>query len=260
LSESDISASSVAAANAVRSVVGASLSDRIYRDLAERIAKGKYAPDEKLPSEHELARSFGASRPIVRFALGRLREDGLIYSRRGAGSFVRAQAEAGHGEHNVLGFAPIETIADIQRCLEFRLTIEPDAAFHAAQRRSEAEIEAIHVALRGLEDATRRLKHREDIDFVFHRTIAQASNNHYYLTAFTALHDHVAVGMKLHGLSLMNTGPKLERVFREHLAIFHAVRDSDPQAARAAMRAHLESSRDRLFEGRLLNLASQDAR
>ena len=258
LAAPDMSGSSPEARDALRSMAGTSLADRVHHELAERIARGEYGAEGKLPSEHDLARMFGVSRPIVRFALGRLREEGLIYSRRGAGSFVRAPGQTGQNRHDVLGFTPIETIADIQRCFEFRLTIEPDAAFHAAQRRSNTDVDAIHAAIRGLEDATRRLQHRDDVDFIFHHSIAQASNNHYYVTAFTALHGHIAVGMRLHGLSLMNAGPKLEQVLREHLAIFHAVRDGKAEAAETAMRTHLEGSRDRLFEGRLLNLSSRD--
>lgn len=240
---------------AVRGTIGGSLVDRTYQQLAARIAAGDYGPDGKLPSENELARGFEVSRPIVREALGRLRKEGMIFSRQGAGSYV-----SGRSEHNVLGFAKIETIADIQRCFEFRLTLEPDAAFHAALRRSEESVAAMAVTIDALEEATRKLKHREDVDFVFHHAIAQASNNHYYATALTALQDHIAVGMKLHGLSLMNAGPKLEHVFREHLAIFEAIRDRDAEAARAGMRRHLESSRDRLFEGRLLDLSEPRTR
>ena len=66
---------------------------------------------------------------------------------------------------------------------------------------------------------------------------------------------HVAVGMKLHGQSLMGPQPGLEAVFEEHSSIFEAIRDRDAEAARTAMRLHLETSRDRLFEGRLLDLS-----
>jgi GntR family transcriptional repressor for pyruvate dehydrogenase complex len=60
----------------------------------------------------------GVSRPILRTALARLKTEGMIVSRQGAGSFVRDRATT------TLGFSPVETIADIQRCYEFRLTIE----------------------------------------------------------------------------------------------------------------------------------------
>ncbi|WP_164076733.1 FCD domain-containing protein, partial [Stenotrophomonas maltophilia] len=44
-------------------------------------------------------------------------------------------------------------------------------------------------------------------------------------------------------------------VFGEHSDIYEAVRDQDAEGARLAMRRHLEGSRDRLFEGRLLDLS-----
>ena len=85
--------------------------DRVYQLLLTRISNGEYAPDHKLPSEKELSDQFDVSRPIVREALERLRKEGLIYSRQGAGSFVRLRTEP-----RSLGFPPVETIADIQRC------------------------------------------------------------------------------------------------------------------------------------------------
>lgn len=229
---------------------GPSLVDKVYGELAERIANGDYAPDQKLPGEHELAGIFDVSRPVLREALGRLREDGLIYSRQGSGSFVQARAKA-----LPLGFARVETIADIQRCFEFRISMESDAAHFAALRRSDDNLVKMETALGLLREATRKRKHREDADYAFHLAISEATNNHYFATSLNALKDHVAVGMKLHGQSLMGPQPGLEEVFEEHSSIFEAIRDRDAEAARTAMRLHLESSRDRLFEGRLLDLS-----
>jgi GntR family transcriptional regulator, transcriptional repressor for pyruvate dehydrogenase complex len=224
--------------------------DRVYHLLFAKIANGDYSPDQKLPSEKELAEQFDVSRPIVREALERLRREDLIYSRQGAGSFVRIKSE-----QRALGFPPVETIADIQRCYEFRLTIEPDAAYFAAQRRNTSALEKIGQVLDMLGDATRQQRHREDADFAFHLAITEASNNHYYNSAMQALRTHISVGMKLHGLAVMGPSPGLQRVFEEHSRIFVAIRDGDATLAREQMRRHLEGSRDRLFEGRLLDLS-----
>jgi DNA-binding FadR family transcriptional regulator len=224
--------------------------DRVYHLLFAKISNGDYSPDEKLPSEKELAEQFDVSRPIVREALERLRREDLIYSRQGAGSFVRIRSE-----QRVLGFPPVETIADIQRCYEFRLTIEPDAAYYAAQRRNAAAVEKIGEVVEMLGDATRQQRHREDADFAFHLAITEASNNHYYRSAMQALRTHISVGMKLHGLALMGPSPGLQRVFEEHMRIYQAVRDGDAEAARERMRLHLEGSRNRLFEDRMLDLS-----
>lgn len=224
--------------------------DRVYQLLQTRIANGEYAPDQKLPSEKELSDQFDVSRPIVREALERLRQEGMIYSRQGAGSFVRLRSEP-----RALGFPPVETIADIQRCYEFRLTIEPEAAFYAAKRRNEAAIESIGKVVDLLSSATDQQRHREDADFAFHMAVADASNNHYYSSAMQALRSHIAVGMKLHGLALMGPGRGLEKVLEEHRHIYECIRDGDADTARQHMRKHLEGSRNRLFEDRVLDLS-----
>jgi GntR family transcriptional repressor for pyruvate dehydrogenase complex len=226
------------------------LADRVYHLLLTRISNGDYPADQRLPSEHDLAEQFQVSRPIVRDALERLRADDLIYSRQGAGSFVRVRPM-----QRTIGFSPVETIADIQRCYEFRLTIEPDAAFYAAKRRNDAIIERIRTVVDLLSDATRQHLHREDADFAFHLAVSEGSNNHYYLSSMQALKDHIAVGMKLHGAALMGPSPGLQRVFDEHNAIFEAIRLGEAEAARERMRLHLEESRARLFEGRVLDLS-----
>lgn len=59
------------------------LVDRVFDQLLERIRGGNYPPDSRLPGEHELASMLGVSRPIVRDALARLRDQGIVYARQG---------------------------------------------------------------------------------------------------------------------------------------------------------------------------------
>lgn len=227
-----------------------SLSEVVFERLKHAIKSGAYQSDERLPTEHELAAEFEVSRPVVRDALKKLRDLGLVYSRQGAGSFVRIQ-----GVKQPLGFGPLENIADLQNCYEFRITVEPEAAACAAERHSDTQIRVIHLALEALQDATSRQRHREDADFMFHLSIAQASGNTYFSTAMEALKDHIAIGMQFHGLSLKNSTSGLRHVFDEHAAIYEAIRTRDADLARNLMRQHLRGSRDRLFEGRRPELA-----
>ncbi|ETW11041.1 GntR family transcriptional regulator [Roseivivax marinus] len=225
------------------------LADRVYFTLKSRITNGDFGANEKLPSEHQLSEELSASRPVLRVALERLREEGLIYSRQGAGSFVCAAATT------PVGFAKVETLADIQRCYEFRLTIETAAAPLAAERHDDTALAEIAEALDLLRAATGSMQHREDADFAFHVAITRASNNHYYEATMRALRDHINVGMKLHGDALMSDGAKgLEAVLQEHTAIYEALRDRRAAEAGELMRRHLEHSRDRLFGGGLLDL------
>jgi GntR family transcriptional regulator, transcriptional repressor for pyruvate dehydrogenase complex len=226
------------------------LADRVYHLLYSRISNGDYPANQKLPSEKTLADEFGVSRPVLRAALERLRDQGLIHSRQGAGSYVREIRSV------PLGFARVETIADIQRCYEFRICIETTAARLAAARRSRDALEELDTALSLMNAATDSMTHREDADFAFHLAVAKAANNHYFEASMRALREHIYVGMKLHGQSLMSDGAKgLREVFGEHSAIFAAIRDFDSEAAERLMQAHLAHSRDRLFGGTLIDLS-----
>jgi GntR family transcriptional regulator len=60
------------------------ISNAIRREIASK----SLLPHSRLPSESELVQRFGVARETVRRAMARLRNERLIYSRTGAGSFV----------------------------------------------------------------------------------------------------------------------------------------------------------------------------
>jgi DNA-binding LacI/PurR family transcriptional regulator len=68
--------------------------ERIRQTLIDAIATGEYEPGQRLPSELELVKAFGASRPTVNRALRELQLSGVIERRAGSGSYVRADAVA----------------------------------------------------------------------------------------------------------------------------------------------------------------------
>lgn len=233
------------------------LVQNVYQALRAQIMLGQLQADQKLPGEHELAATYLVSRPIVREALRQLREERLIFSRRGSGSFV-AELPKTDVAPPALGFAPVETVADVQRCYDFRLTIEPDHAYWAALRWNDDALAQIAAALDLMRDATTAHLHRADADFAFHLAITMATNNHYYASSMTALKDHIYAGMKFHGNSLARAQMGLENVLGEHSRIFELIRAREPDQARAAMRTHLEGSRDRVFGGHMLDLRLRD--
>jgi GntR family transcriptional regulator / MocR family aminotransferase len=68
------------------------LSGEIYRQLRTAIVAGRLQPGDALPPTRELARGLSVSRTTVTEAYGRLWGEGLITSRRGAGTFVSESA------------------------------------------------------------------------------------------------------------------------------------------------------------------------
>jgi GntR family transcriptional regulator, transcriptional repressor for pyruvate dehydrogenase complex len=71
----------------------AGTSANVFEALLSDIVRGNYAPGARLPSERELAKTLGASRPTLREALRRLGEWGLIQVKRGSGVVVRPRRD-----------------------------------------------------------------------------------------------------------------------------------------------------------------------
>lgn len=62
---------------------------QISQWLRKKIEEGDFKPDEKLPSENELAKKFDVSRVTIRRALQSLESEEIIYRCQGLGSFVK---------------------------------------------------------------------------------------------------------------------------------------------------------------------------
>ena len=67
----------------------------LYHQLADillnRTRTGEYIPGSRIPSEHQLAASYGIGRPTVRQAIDLLVRKGILARKRGSGTFVRTE-------------------------------------------------------------------------------------------------------------------------------------------------------------------------
>lgn len=215
----------------------------LVEELRRRIVEGEIAPGQKLPSENELIAAHDVSRTVVREAITRLRADGLVRTRRGAGSYaLTPPAESG----GAWPARPVRTLADRRALLELRTALESEAAALAADRRSTAQIGAMRDALdrfdAGAGGPAAALEH----DFAFHRGIAEASGNPFVLDLIDAAGPEM-IAMPRHRLEVsQGSGADAGAVGHEHAAVLAAITDGDARAAAAAMRTHLVGSLRRL--------------
>ncbi len=227
----------------------ASLGDYLYERLTSLIEGGEFAEGSRLPSEGELAERFAVSRPSVREALSRLRESGVIVSRKGAGSYVQRLVGEG-SDRGSLGFAPISNLAQVKKCFEFRIGVEGEAAFWAAQNRSAETLGLLHVALGRLEEAIARRVIGMDADYDFHVAVAHASANEFFEIVMKSMRSSIVFAINLsRSLSLARPLDRLRVVQAEHIAIVRAIETGDKEAARSAMRTHVGNACTRVFEG-----------
>src|SRR5688572_22594396 len=160
------------------------LSERVVAVLRSQMLSGEIAPGRKLPTENQLTETFGVSRTVIREAIATLAADGLVESRQGAGIFVR--------DHPTLAFGSISLdigskISQALNVLEVRMGIEIESAGLAALRRNSAQEAQIHEAFFEFERLLAGLQATGRTDFAFHRAIAVATNNPFYVEVLDAL-------------------------------------------------------------------------
>ena len=65
--------------------------ESVYSQMTELISSGQWKASSKIPTEHELAETFHASRNSIRQAMSQLKALGLIESKRGYGTVIKKQ-------------------------------------------------------------------------------------------------------------------------------------------------------------------------
>lgn len=217
------------------------LAEQLYTQIYKQIESGQFPVNSKLPSEAELCEAFGVSRPVVREALSRLHTDGVVETQRGAGSFVRLRRDA-----ELFRLAPIGGLPELLRCMELRSAIEGDAAYLAASRRSDEDLQEMRAALDELAQAIEAREVGHAADLRFHQAVATACRNELFANSLQALSTQIFDFMRvMRSLALSSTHARLRMVQDEHEQIYRAILEEDPDRARQAMRQHIANSRSR---------------
>lgn len=140
--------------------------DISYR-LERLILDGGLAPEQKIPSERQLAERLQVSRSVIREALHELQGRGFIETRHGKGSFVSSMVRGADGfnepgplMHLFTGHP--RTLYDL---LEVREQLEGQAACLAAQRATSLDHHKITKAFRALESTDPLSNARPDHGF-----------------------------------------------------------------------------------------------
>ncbi|WP_458792612.1 FadR/GntR family transcriptional regulator [Yoonia sp. MH D7] len=221
------------------------LADQVYDQLLTKILEEEYPVHSRLPTEEVLADSFGVSRPIVRGALSRLRNDGIVQSRQGSGSYVLRRPD-----RQLISFVPIESVSDVQRCYEFRVDVEGAAAAWAAMRRDDNDLAEMDAAYQLMEQTYQQNALGVDADQRLHLTVARAAKNPLFSSVLESLSTQIAYGVKLsRSLTLLDVPDRQELVLAEHRAVLDAIRQKQPEVAQATMRHHITAAKDRMFLG-----------
>lgn len=209
------------------------LADQVSSQLKESIFQGEYQPGEKIPPEHQLVKSFGVSRVIVREAIRNLEQAGLIEIKRGpkGGAFVLPM------KHDAV-FQVIRDMlrlgnAKVAHIMEVRLDVEPVVAGLAAERATAEDMEMLSRGIEDMPDAPGDKYVAWNVKF--HRLLAKCAHNPMYEILVNILMDFTEE-------LILKIKPS-ERIIHDttsHPELLELVRQGDVEGARRKMRFHLE--------------------
>ena len=223
------------------------LGSRTIQALKAHIVESRLGKGDKLGSLNELSQQFGVSRTVIREAVSALRSDGVVEARHGVGVFVREvpQPEDPNSFDSGMALAPLRRLkTSFMDLLELRMAFEVHAAGLAATRRSWAQESNIWNAARQFEASLDDDAALDQLDFVFHRSIAEATNNGAFIEFFNLMSLQIlpqpAFSKALNPALI--TPEYIQNTVTEHRAICEAISTGNPEQAREAMRAHLNRS------------------
>jgi GntR family transcriptional regulator, transcriptional repressor for pyruvate dehydrogenase complex len=223
--------------------VTTTLAQTVVDGLKRHILAGDLPPGAKLPSEKDLIEEYAVSRTVVREAVSRLQAEGLVETFQGRGSFVLLVPEPSTFR---LESSALRSHRDVLAMLDFRIGVESEAAALGARNIRPRSAKAVREALADFAAADPDTA--VEADFAFHRAIAVATGNRFYVDLLDSLGPMMILlpRTRLGGEYTLTDAAHVERVVREHDNIAAAVLAGDEETARAAMRVHLGNSRRRM--------------
>ena len=204
----------------------------VQAKLQAHIESGQYRQNDRLPSESELARQFGVSRPVIREALTRLHALGLTASQTGKGTFVVSDRVR---PPLLMGLYSPAHIREVRRCIEI-----PSARL-AAERRTDRDIGELAAILARMDEADDPAR-RNRLDASFHIAIAAAGGN----PLIVRLIEDLRGILEVHSLAVAQAPYRRKMASTEHRRVYDAIVKRDPDAAAAAMEAHLVAAESAL--------------
>lgn len=223
------------------------LYEEVAGRLEEEILFRSFKKHEKLPSEQELAEMFSVSRNVIREALKILKERGLVESRNGIGSYITKPN--GNNLSAIISRMIVVDNINYKDIYEMRRILEMAACEKAALSATAMQLQEMEEILEKLKDSSLSIKERRETDFAFHVAIACAAGNPLLASMVEAMRN-VFIWMIEKGI-LVQGG--IEDAIVRHAKILAALKEHDPELAKASMYNHLAFSHkivENYFDGK----------
>lgn len=212
------------------------LAERIVSQIQELITSERLRPGDRLPPERELSALLGVSRPVLREAVRMLVARGQLSVRHGRGVFI----ERPIAEQDLRAAFAAEQVG-LRELYAMREVLELAAVSWAAENATPDDVEVLRAALEELDTAAEApdFPALQRLDSAFHLKIVEMARNRFLRQTVGVLQEMMHAGMQ----TTLSLPGRLTASKTEHRAVLDAIGRSDPDGARAAMKAHLDAAR-----------------
>jgi len=208
--------------------------ERISDKLASLVASGILQIGDELPSERELASLLSVSRETIRGAIQTLAAMGVVAVSQGARTRVISQKI----DSLKIGVTSPSAINryDLESVHKARLLVERAVVAEAALRIEEATLSRLAQSLMIQKQTVDDPVHFLICDREFHLTIYHSSGNPLLADFVTDLYTF----MLDHRRTAVARAGAIERSYRDHVAIYEALRARDATAVTEAFGRHID--------------------
>jgi GntR family transcriptional repressor for pyruvate dehydrogenase complex len=217
-----------------------SASSAVAKRLLELFTEESISPGTRLPPERQLAASLAVGRSAVREALAALEILGVVDVRPGSGTYLRGNASELLPQ--TLSWGMMLSRTRTAELVEVRGALETYAARLATERMSDESIDAMRAHVDEMRASSADLARFVEADLQFHLELARSTDN----TVLLDLLQSIRSLLRVWSDRAVQDDAHAQQAIEEHAAVYEAIAARDPDAAAAAMAAHMRTAAVRL--------------
>ncbi len=215
--------------------------EEVVELLKKKILLRQSLPGDMFPREETLARQYSVSRALIREALGILKAQGYLESKRGkgGGTFVKDIVQSKEIDSLYTDLVLMKEMT-VSQLLEARLLVEPKAAEVAARKMTDDGLRALSACLCRKKEA-QSLQERIQANITFHNTIGKVSGNPFFAISIRNF-------MKFSYIFIVTIGDRSPDMHddREHAEIFSALETGEQGLAYERMYVHISGMKRKM--------------
>lgn len=219
---------------------GVTLVDTAVEEIIQLILDRGMKDGDRLPNEYTLAQQLGVGRSTLREATRRLVSRNILEVRQGAGTFVSEKRGVPEDPLGLTFMGDDPALA--LELLDIRLMLEPEICARVARQADQSQIDSLDFYCREIARLIEAGQDYAEADKQFHRFLAQCSGNRVLQNLIPVITSSVRVSISA------TKDEHRNETNRQHRQIINCIQRGDPVGARYAMIAHLNTSRDSIFQ------------